>query len=396
MLLINDLKKRHLNDRNKLLNFLKNKENYESLNLQEIIPEVIESNRLNSSFIEKKINKFGPNPAVKPCVAENCIVKWDGELKIRDFDQIVFRNTIFVGDLFIRLYPEGYKFPLASVTFDNVVVFGKVRFQFYPGKIETIYIGASAIDDISCNGDQLCDKFMIDESSIGCVSFENVNINELEFNDSHIEAIRIKDDVLFHKKKLCRTKFDIKTTFDLEQKKINWILLPENPYCDNYKKTMSSAEIEDNEIIYKNTYAFFKSFSTGISLKDSAAITNWKLFHDNKLRVAITHKFFDWLLTPFKVIICILFFIFFCAYFYVGKEFYVSYLNDFKILDCCQALYYSAVSFTTIGYGDFVAKDFDVRIISTLEGLVGVLVGGAFLVALTRTYLDFHNNRFKD
>ena len=194
MTLINDLKKRHLNDRNKLLNFLKNKENYESLNLQEIIPKVIESNRLNSSFIEKKINKFGPNPAVKPCVAENCIVKWDGELKIRDFDQIVFRNTIFVGDLFIRLFPEGYKFPLASVTFDNVVVFGKVRFQFYPGKIETIYIGASAIDDISCNGDQLCDKFMIDESSIGCVSFENVNINDEDFEEDSGDSFGLDDD----------------------------------------------------------------------------------------------------------------------------------------------------------------------------------------------------------
>lgn len=396
MTLINDLKKHHLNDRNKLLNFLKNEENYESLNLQKIIPEVIENNRLNSSFVGKKVNEFSQNPAVNPCVAENCIVKWNGELQIRNFDQIVFRDAIFVGDLLIWLYPEGYKYPLASVTFDNVVVLGKVRFLFYPGKIDTIYIGASAIDDVSCTGNQLCDKFIIDESSIGCVSFENVNINELEYDDSRIEAIRIKDDVVFHKKKLCRTKFNINTTFDLKQKEIKWISLPENPYGANYKKTMASSEIENNEMTFKNTYAFLKSFSTGISLKDSAAITNWKLFHDNKIHVAITHKFLDWLLTPFKVMVCILIVVFCCAWFYAGKEFFVSYLNKFEILDCCQALYYSAVSFTTIGYGDFVAKDFNVRMISTLEGLVGVFLGGAILVALTRTYLDFHNNRFKD
>ena len=396
MFLVNDLKKRNLNDRNAIFNFLKIKENYESLGLQEIIPIVIENNRLNISFLDKEIKKYAPNPPVKPCIAEDCIIKWNGELQIKDFDQIVFRNVVFFGNLFIWLRPGGCRFPLASVTFDNVIVFGNVRFLFYPGKIEEIYIGASAIDDVSCSGIQLCDKFMIDESSIGCVSFENVKINELELDDSRIEAIRIKDDVLFQKKKLCRTKFDIKTTFDLKQKEIKWKSLPENPYGVNYKKTMSLTELENDEITCKNTYAFLTSFPTGISLKDSAAITNWKLFHDNEKSIAIIHKILDWLLTPKKVIGFISLIIFLCAWFYAGKEFYVSYLNKFEILNCCQALYYSAVSFTTIGYGDFVAKDFAVRIISTLEGLLGVLFGGAFLVALTRTYLDFHNDKFKN
>lgn len=52
-----------------------------------------------------------------------------------------------------------------------------------------------------------------------------------------------------------------------------------------------------------------------------------------------------------------------------------------------ESLYFSGVSFTTIGYGDISPVNHS-RFIAVFEGLVGVILSSSFLVSLVRRYID--------
>lgn len=52
-----------------------------------------------------------------------------------------------------------------------------------------------------------------------------------------------------------------------------------------------------------------------------------------------------------------------------------------------DALYFSGLTFTTIGYGDIVPLH-SMRGFAVFEGLLGVALGGAWLVSLTRRYIE--------
>jgi hypothetical protein len=56
-------------------------------------------------------------------------------------------------------------------------------------------------------------------------------------------------------------------------------------------------------------------------------------------------------------------------------------------LGILEALYFSGITFTTIGYGDLAPVGWT-RGLAVSEGLVGVLTVSAFLVSLVRRYCD--------
>lgn len=52
-----------------------------------------------------------------------------------------------------------------------------------------------------------------------------------------------------------------------------------------------------------------------------------------------------------------------------------------------EAVYYSGVSFTTIGYGDITPLGW-ARPLAVMEGLIGILLASGYLVSLTRKYIE--------
>ncbi len=57
-----------------------------------------------------------------------------------------------------------------------------------------------------------------------------------------------------------------------------------------------------------------------------------------------------------------------------------------RAIEFGEALYFSVITFTTVGYGDFLPLGW-VREISAIEALSGVVMMPLFLIGLTRRYL---------
>ena len=72
-------------------------------------------------------------------------------------------------------------------------------------------------------------------------------------------------------------------------------------------------------------------------------------------------------------------------------EIYLYDANSFgatnPICSYWDALYFSGLTFTTIGYGDILPLHW-MRGCAVIEGLLGIILGGAFLVSLTRRYIE--------
>lgn len=56
-------------------------------------------------------------------------------------------------------------------------------------------------------------------------------------------------------------------------------------------------------------------------------------------------------------------------------------------LSICNSLYFSGVTFTTIGYGDIAPIELS-RFMAFIEGILGILISSSFLVSLVRKYCD--------
>lgn len=75
-------------------------------------------------------------------------------------------------------------------------------------------------------------------------------------------------------------------------------------------------------------------------------------------------------------------FIFSIAYLYGDLRFEQKHVETFR-----EALYFSGLTFTTIGYGDITPMGF-ARFLAVLEGLLGIVLSSALLVSLTRRHIE--------
>lgn len=105
------------------------------------------------------------------------------------------------------------------------------------------------------------------------------------------------------------------------------------------------------------------------------------------------HRVFIWLvggfLKPHRFLEIAIGVLFIFAFFYTlpGITFMTIDASAQHTLSISEALYFSGITFTTIGFGDIAPRGF-ARILTITEGLLGITVMSGFLVALVKKYLD--------
>lgn len=88
---------------------------------------------------------------------------------------------------------------------------------------------------------------------------------------------------------------------------------------------------------------------------------------------------------PIKVAVCAGVIIFLCAilYTFLGIK---STSPPATVNSFFTSLYYSVVTFTTLGYGDFSPTENFARILSSIEAIIGVILTSLFMVSFVRKY----------
>ena len=69
---------------------------------------------------------------------------------------------------------------------------------------------------------------------------------------------------------------------------------------------------------------------------------------------------------------------------------YLSYeINDKtqKMNNLWESMYFSGITFATIGYGDITPLGL-ARVFTVIEGIIGVGISSAFMVSIVRKYVD--------
>jgi hypothetical protein len=63
--------------------------------------------------------------------------------------------------------------------------------------------------------------------------------------------------------------------------------------------------------------------------------------------------------------------------------------DDIKSLNWKNAIYYTIITFTTVGYGDIVPVGVS-KIISGIIGVIGIFVMSSFSVSLVKKYIELY------
>lgn len=240
------------------------------------------------------------------------------------------------------------------------------------------------------------EELIIHHSKIFMLNIENVNINFFDTENNKIEYMEIKnyqiDKINFGfeqiNKNFIKNRLDKKIFgFSIkEYSKLNF-----NINLFEFIKFYNENDLK-NEVHYNslNNILEFVKDKTNVSKNKTNLneILFWETFLAqenpfNKLFIWITRAFFY--PERFLVFGGIIFFVFSLIYTIPLITFNVD--GNIKTLSFLEALYFSAVTFTTVGYGDIFPIGVS-RFFAVSEAFLGIIVMNTFLVSLLKKYID--------
>lgn len=314
----------------------------------------------------------------KLCIFENdkIFVK---KLLIKDFCEIKIVNTVIFGNVFIDADPEYRKFDKVEIYLENAIIFGSLTIGCYSKENTIVSIHQCAIDYLSLLGLDVFEYVSISFSTFGLIK-TSVTINSFSCYYACIECFR-KERGEIGKTDFSMTKIDWKKSLNFNMEDLKWTTI---------KPCLVQVNDEDlrNEKDFRNkqtklyTIKFFKSLPAIFSLKDMIYLQ----FEEQNVGGTRISRFFSRIAlllgNPSKIIALMLAMILsFSIYFY--------FTNSNENFCFLNALRHSVITFTTVGYDDLSKADNSLWTIgSIIESFLGVCCSGAFLIALTRKYLD--------
>jgi hypothetical protein len=316
------------------------------------------------------------------------------ELSIRDSQDVLFSNCVFLGNLIVGGHDATRK-----IVLDNCLV------------LESLHIHGNDVAplDVSCWKTN-CAVMEINYSNFRTIDVNGSSLYKLYLSNAQCDSLVMYSNRVRYLRlegfNVARSNFyhgqvDISESFRPPQKKrqevekTDWAarasVLLDFPPGDNIH----------SESVYE-TFAFLRERTlingdqrSLSALRYRAALLSQSRF--SRIIVRLTGGFErPWLFATYAVVILLLFAgVFTTRWFgFVSSSEYQTVSHNYVIqsnvrwgLGFLEALYFSCITFSTVGYGDLVPIG-GTRAFAAIEGLLGVLTAGAFLVSLVKRYME--------
>lgn len=407
-----------LNSEEKLDEYFSNNEYYLENNLGVLV--TFECNNIsgdfnNAIFLEKfKIDSYC-EPKLDNCIYlnfNNCEFFEDVELLGGDYKRIKFNDSIIRKNLFIRFINCEKLRVNNFIVRENVVIENSefVRFSANTSRFQENLL----FQEVNIANNFILDKVKGEKELcfIDC-RFEGLSKLELDINGelnfsqcSFYKKAEINFDEICGKFSLYKTNFSDKCylEYELLQNKRYKPLIFEN----NFKKTKWNFLIVSD--IYKSsgrteqyleTFYYFKKYER-LERKSK----NKGNFNFLEYLIEIATKYYtSWERTLLTMgLIIIAFFLIYCFFpnLLVCKDVQLSSKNLFAVMfEMCtestwdikfliskfgNILYFTIITFTTVGYGDIIPLNW-MKLVVSLESFLGVFFTASFVVTLSRRFL---------
>lgn len=394
--LMGELRQRNIKNRRRFISFLLNKENTESLELRVLdqkslkideegrlyckkweqkncVIEINEKQCKTNGFVQKLRDFFCFNK-------DNQFLKPFSGIRFTQTRSISLKNVIIWGDIAISDngfdQDEMIAGPEIYIRLEHCVILGKLSINLGRCKAN-LYGQATAIDEV-----------VLSNTEFGGVSFNNVSLGRLLMDECFMAKLSLFESVVdslqmrksnFDQINFYGSQFNIKHSFCYPSH-YKWKVFPPayNKENQSFKKELYNQTAFDTALVLTENAANF-------TVKDSCELE----YQRGKIGKSTISCCFYWLLGGMiKPLVIVAWYIGFIIFFgvvyclFLDQPFAKDIDNSFA-----NSFYFSAITMTTIGYGDIEPVEY-ARIWAAIEGILGVFLGGAFLVALTRRYFD--------
>ncbi|WP_163576443.1 potassium channel family protein [Halomonas faecis] len=309
-------------------------------------------------------------------------------IEISNSSKISIKDCIFTGELCIRNKEEHS----LGIFMDYVALGGGL-----------VIAGASSITDINLTKTN-SPELKVVNNEIGLLSISSSDISYLAIGDCFVSTLSscfnyfgtvdisgnsIKDIVFPYGQVNVFAQKAVKTDKWLNSIKSNHSFLDFSKHIDFDREAKKERLKRSND-----TFNFLiKNSDYHMSSKERARLKYLESLSsiDNQFK-RFVFRVFGGLIIPWRILAIIAASIIVFSLFYVipGSYFNAPGPDGDTVqrgLGYWEALYFSGISFTTIGYGD-ISPIAQSRFFAVAEGIVGVILSSSFLVSLVRRYID--------
>lgn len=375
-----------------LYNILKEEKVYSKNDLQSYIEnhgpnhQLRLINQSNSTEVFGKLFELeNPEISEKEIDISKCIINVD-KIYLKGSQNIHFKDCIFLDDVQIGGVDKDI------IVIDCCLFFGTLDFasdvinevNIYASNVPTISIVAGSVGLLDLSRTKI-ENLIIKEATVKRIRARSNKINDLVVGLSdigHVEFDHSQIDIKYFRGKN-RLKYFFSKYLEGVPKKKNGDLFS---FIEPDPKPLFTYF---DERTARETINFFEEKTDVRNDKEylSEIKLNKIIFSQKTLFRKVLVYALGGFVKPTLFILWGMFFylLFAILYSMPFTEFTVS--NRITNLSLYEALYYSGITFTTIGYGD-VAPIGVTRYLSVLEGFIGILISSSFLVSLIRKYCD--------
>jgi len=298
----------------------------------------------------------------------------DNELVFRNSKELLFMDCVFMDDIYVGDNIE-------KITIVNCIFAKKLSFTAVSMTPE-VSISGSNMSILSIHNTSL--SFQLSHSRINSFEVQYSKISSELFYSNRIEYISFGSDSQYTGVEIDVSQINISNLEDTRRFK-NRTAQVNKDFVFQYFIRASNKEQENEELL--DTINFV---SNNTNIGNNKLMKN-KILHSKSLnsQKSVFQKIFVKLtggfINPYIWILYMCFVIFGFSLIYLHADFMISGISQKLPWD--TAIYYSAVTFTTGAYGDIFPIGAS-RLLSAIEGLLGITVNGAFMVSLVRKYID--------